>query len=181
VAAGWGQAEVEARLGSRHPRVVEDDDAVAAVIAGYEVHRYLAVQVSYRDLGSFSGFGAPCAQDVEACIERLAELGLCVEGSECAEVLLGLETKLTSVGLALIPQWRVSDRLSMRGKVGVVAWDSEIHGPAGFGRIESLSGDGLVLGVGVLYELASGLGVLLEYDEVDLDLSSAVVGVSWRF
>ena len=62
-----------------------------------------------------------------------------------------------------------------------MAWDSEVRGPLDFGPIESFTGEDLLLGIGLEYGFSSGLGLLLEYSELDLDVSTTALGVSWNF
>jgi len=38
-----------------------------------------------------------------------------------------------------------------------------------------------LIGVGLQFDFPSGFGLLLQHDEFDLDVSTTVLGVSWRF
>lgn len=180
VAARFGEASAEARFGTRHPKRVDDKAGSAAAELGYRVNRYVAVEAGYHDLGSHTGFGSPCLQTDDACIERLAGLGLCVEGFECTEVLTALDAEISGFSLALVPSWALGERLSLRGKVGLLAWDSNVS-TRGFGQPESFSGEEIVAGIGLQYSLPSGLGVLLQHEELDLDLGVTSLGLSWEF
>lgn len=180
VAARVGEASAEARLGARHPQSIDDEAASAAVDLGYRVNRYLAVEAGYQDLGSHSGFGSPCRQSDDSCIERLAGLGLCVEGSECAEIVTALDADLSGLSLALVPTLPLGERLSLRGKVGLIAWDGDVAAPR-FGAIERFSGEDLVLGVGLEYGFPGGLGLQLQHEELDLDAAATTLGLRWRF
>jgi hypothetical protein len=181
VEAAFGQASAEASLGSRHSKWIDDENGAATVALGYRVNRHLAIQAGYHDLGDHYAFGSPCRQTDDECIQRLANLELCVEGTECAQVLLDLDADLSGFSLAAVPSWGVSERVSVRGKVGIMAWDSEVRGPLDFGPIESFTGEDLLLGIGLEYGFSSGLGLLLEYSELDLDVSTTALGVSWNF
>ena len=112
VAARLGESSAEARFGSRHPKWVDDEASAVAVEVGYEVNRYLAVEAGVHDLGNHQGFGSPCRQTDDACIERLATLGLCAEGFECTEVLTALDAEIEGLSLALVPSWPLGDRVS---------------------------------------------------------------------
>lgn len=180
VAARFGESSAEAQFGERHPKWVDDEGGTAAFDVGYEVNRYLAVEAGYHDLGSHGGWGSPCRQTDDACIERLAALELCGEGFECAEILTAVDAELSGFSLALVPSWPFGDRVSLRGKVGLIAWDGDVAAP-GFGVSESFSGEELLAGVGVQYSFPGGLGVLLQHEELDLDVGATSLGVSWRF
>jgi len=180
VAARLGEASIEAQFGARHAKAIDDEAGSAAVDVGYRVNRYLAVEAGYLDLGSHAGRGSPCLQTDDACIERLAALGLCVEGFECTEVVAALEAEISGLSLALVPSWPIGERLSLRGKVGLMAWDADVAA-RGFGVEERFSSEELLTGVGLEYQFPGGLGILLQHEEVDLDASSTSLGLSWRF
>ena len=101
--AAYGQAELEAVFGSQHSKRLDDDDSSASLTVGYSAHRHLAVEAGYHDLGTHRGTGSPCAENDGPCIERLAGLGLCIEGTPCTEVQVGLEADVTGYSLAAIP------------------------------------------------------------------------------
>lgn len=181
VAARFGEASAEAQFGTRHPKLVDDEASSAAVELGYEINRYLAVEAGYQDLGSQAGWGSPCLQTDDACIERLATLGLCAVGFECTEVLVALDAEISGLSLALVPRLPLGDRLSLRGKVGLMAWDSDVSTRTDFGPDERFSGEDLLLGVGLHYRFPNGLGVLLQHEQLDLDAGSSSLGLSWGF
>lgn len=191
VAARFGDSRVDATLGDRHPQRIDDEAGAAAVEVGYVVNRYLAVELGYLDLGSHGGFGSPCVQTDVNCPERLA-LELCVQGTECAEILSALEADVDGFSLALVPSWPISDRFIVRGKAGLIAWDADVTA----GRIlvirstsgireprsgELFSSSDLLAGLGVHYSFPNGIGLLLQHDTFDLDAGSTTLGVSWRF
>jgi hypothetical protein len=180
VAAQLGQSGSDAQFGAQHAKLVDDEADAAAVGVGYAVGRHLAVEAGYHELGSHRGFGSPCRAS-EPCIERLATLGLCAEGFECAQVLVPLDADIEGFSLALVPSWPVGEHISIRGKVGLMSWDGEISGGAAFGVIESLSGEDLLTGIGVQYDFSDSFGLVVSYEEVDLDVSWTSVGMNWRF
>ncbi len=181
VGAKLGQAHSEARFGARHPQSIDDEAETGALEGGYILNRYLAVQVGYHDLGSYRGVGSPCPQNVDSCIERLAALGLCVEDSECAEIAILIAGELSGFSVALVPSWPLGNRFTVQGKVGLLSWRADIIGSGGFGRIEGFSGEDVLAGLGLRYDVSRRLGLLIEYEEVDLDLSSTSIGMRWRF
>lgn len=191
VAARFGDADVEARLGSQPVRRIDGEDGAAAVEVGYALNRHLAVEFGYQDLGRHTGTGSPCTPADEVCIQRLASLGLCVEGFSCTEVYPALEADVDGFSLALVPSLPIGKRLSLRGKAGVIAWDTDVVVaggsivPASGSRTtrdgELFSSRDLLAGVGVQYSFPSGLGVLLQHETFDLDAETTSLGVSWRF
>ncbi len=186
VEAKAGPASLDARFGSRWPKVFDDDDQSGAVEVGYAVNRYLAVQAGFHDLGEYLGGGSPCPERAEGCIERLAleALGLCVEGRECVEVFAPVAADVSGYSLSAIPRWPVGERFWLFGRIGWLDWEADIsHADRtiGRGRIDSFSDQGLLTGLGARYLFPKGLGVLLEYQRLDLDLGSTHLGVSYRF
>ncbi len=190
VAARFGDATVDARLGSQPVHRIDDEAAARTVEVGYSLNRNLAVQLGYHDLGSHGGFGSPCPRGEEGCVERLASLGLCVEGFDCTEVRPSLAAEVDGVSLALVPIWPIGERFSLRGKAGLIAWDTDVTVEQGFittaasrttanGKLYS-SRD-LLAGLGVQYDFPNGLGLLLQHETFDLDARTTSLGVSWRF
>ena len=91
-----------------------------------------------------------------------------------------LETEITGFSLALVPSWSVTDRFAFFGKAGVISWDASVSAKS-FGQIETLSGEDLLTGAGLRYDFSSGLGLLIEYQEMDLGVVSTALGLRWRF
>lgn len=190
VAARLGDAAVNARLGSQHPKRLDDQAGAGAVEVGYAVNRYLAVEFGYQDLGSHAGVGSACRQGDDVCIERLATLGLCVEGFDCTLAVAELEGDVDGFSLALVPSWPLGERLSLRGKVGVIAWDADVAARRGsvfaasgsptIRNGELFSGRDLLAGLGLHYSFPNGLGLLLQFETFDL-AGTTSLGVSWRF
>lgn len=178
---GLGRAETEALFGSRHLKSIADDDQTAVLAVGRDLGRFLAVEAGYQDFGNFAGFGSPCAESTETCIERLATLGICAEGTDCTRVVIDLNAEIRGYSLAVVPKWPLSERLALRGKLGVMAWDGELRGGQGFGRIEDPSGEELLVGVGLQYDFESGVGLSLQHDRFELDLESTLFGIHWKF
>lgn len=180
LAATLGPSELDAVFGSRNLKRFDEEDQAAAVLLDYRVTRFLSIEAGLHELGSYQGAGSPCREDDVPCIQRLASLGLCVEGTECVQVQVGLEAEVGGVSLSLVPRWPLGRRLALRGRAGLMAWQNDLSG-SGIGRIEELTGEDLLLGAGVEWSGRSGLGARVEYSVLELDLTSAVAGISWRF
>lgn len=182
-----GQAGLDGSFGPRFQKVFDDEEVSATLGVGYSLNPYLAVEAGYHDLGSHAGFGSPCPVGVDVCIERLVDLGLCVAGSaDCVDtlVLIPVEADLTGWSLSAVPSWRFSDRFSVYGRVGIIDWESDVS--SNFpsipnATIDTFSDQELLTGIGFRYGFPSGLGLLLEYEQFDLDVVSTHVGVHWRF
>lgn len=182
-----GEASVDGSFGSRFEKVVDDKEVSTTLAVGYSLNPHLAIEAAYHDLGSHAGFGSPCPVGIDSCIARLTDLGLCVAGSpDCVDtfVFIPVEADLTGWSLAAVPSWPFSDQFSIYARVGIIDWNSDVS--SNFpsipnATIDTFSGQELLTGVGFQFELPSGLGLLLEYEQFDLDVKTTKVGVSWRF
>lgn len=185
VAAPWyvdarlGEADVAANLGSRHIKRFDSTDKTRSLGIGYRITDYVALELGLHDFGEAQGFGSPCPDNVDAC--RIERFALCVEGTECAKVVTPLSADLTGFSLAVVPRWPVTDRVALFGKLGWIDWEAEISGILFGGTRETFSNGELLAGAGVRYDLESGLGLLLEYEQFDLDLDRFSLGLGWAF
>ncbi len=175
VAGRFGQVASERNLGpANFGWTVDDEDVAASVEVGYGLHRHLAVQAGYHDLGSHRGTPRPCPP-TDPCPLSLAatEAGLLLPLPE-------VQAELSGYSLALVPRWPVGERVSLYGKVGYIEWDAEVTRPSDGRPVDDFSAGELLLGAGARYEFSSGLGLLLELE--DFELARVVsVGASWRF
>ncbi len=185
-----GQASLDAQFGSRWPKMFDGDHNTASVEVGYALNRYLGFQAGYHDLGDYQGFGSPCPEDADVCVAASDQtplantqaLGLCVEGFVCGPTAsLPLAAEVSGVSLSVVPRYPFTEKLSVYGKLGVVDWRSEVSGLLSARRTERFSDSDLLAGVGVQYVFPKGLGVLAEYQRLDLDVGSTSLGASWRF
>ncbi len=80
-----------------------------------------------------------------------------------------------------MPSLPLGDRFALRGKVGLMAWDSDVTGLFFSGQSERFSGEDLLTGVGVEYVWPSGFGLSADYEQLDLDATGTRLGISWRF
>jgi len=178
VDAKVGKASVEATLGTRHSKIFDSDETTTSVGFGFRLTDYVALEIGLHDFGEVSGFGSPCPDNVDACIEKFA---LCSEGTSCTEVLTRLGADLTGLSLTVVPRWPVTDRVAVYGKLGVIDWEADISGLYFGGTNESFSDKELLAGAGVRYDFERDLGVLLEYEQFDLKLDRLTLGIGWAF
>lgn len=162
-----GQASVEADFGPPlFGWTVDATESAAAVEVGYTLHRYLGIQAGYRDLGHYQALPS-----------------LCPEGDVCplAQVIfIPADAEISGVSLSAVPRWPVSERFSLYGKLGVLAWDADLSQVLPGDPDESFSGHDLLAGIGAQYTLPKGFGLLLEYERSDI-LDGVSLGASWRF
>lgn len=181
-----GPASLDTTLGRRWPKSFDGDDESASLEVGYSLTRFLGLQAGIHDLGTYEGFGSPCPESAENCIESLAQRGLdlCIEGHECALVAVPLAAEVSGLSLALLPRWPVNDRFAVYGKLGVMDWDADVtarQGGLGHARLDRFSDRDLLTGLGVRYRFRSGFELVAEHLRFDLDLASTRVGAGWRF
>ncbi len=181
-----GEAELDATFGNRWRKSFDGDHEATSVEVAYALNRFLALQAGYHDLGEYTGFGPPCTEDVEVCIQTAGEvpLALCTEGATdpiCGFAAVPLDAEVSGWSLSVVPRWPFNDRFSVYGKLGVIDWGSDVSGLFGTRSTESYSGTDLLTGVGLEYSFPGGFGVLAEYQDLDLGVASTSLGASWRF
>lgn len=178
-----GQGSLSADFGRPFPIHFEGHDETGDVEFGYLLHRHLAVQAGYHDLGEYQGFGGGCVDPEVLCIARAP---LCVEGATdpfCLGLAIGpMTADASGVSLSFLPRWPLfDDRLTVFGKLGVIDWDVDVTGSFGVTLSERFSDRDLLSGLGVQYFFRKGLGVLVEYQRLNFGHDSTSVGASWRF
>lgn len=185
VEAKLGQAQTEAEFGRVHRKFFDDESDAASVELGYTLNRYLAIQGGYHDAGEVRGFGSPCPDGDQPCIESLATplqaTSLCVEGAICPLIGVELGAESESWSLAAVPRWPVNDRFALRAKIGVSAWETTVSGLLAEQSSERFSGTDALFGIGAEWSWPSGLGALVEHTDSDPGLAATQVGMSWRF
>ncbi|MEZ5333579.1 MAG: porin family protein [Thermoanaerobaculia bacterium] len=167
--AKFGQADVDAAFGEPvFGRRVDDEDGTAAVELGYRFGPHLAIQAGYHDLGEYEGLELPCPL-AQPC-------------PDLDEIPFRLSTvELTGVSLSLVPRLPLGERFSLFGTIGVIDWNADIVADTGGDTIDSFDGQDLLAGVGLGYDLPSGLGFQLELEGFELDAVALTAGVGWRF
>lgn len=168
--AKFGQAEADAKLGEPvFGRRIDDDDGTAAIELGYRFGPHLAVQAGYHDLGEYEALEYPCPPG-DVCPE--------VGGTIPFELAT---VELTGVSLALVPRLPLGERFSAFAKAGVIDWEAKLVSDVGGRTIDTFDDRDLLLGVGVGYDLPSGLGFQLELEGFELDARALTAGIGWRF
>lgn len=140
---------------------VTDDDRAFGLGIGYAFNRYWSVEGGYHDFGEPAGFVAQCSPDV-VCI--------------AANIIGGFQEKVSFDGwsVALRGTLPISEKFALFGKLGVVAWDaSATH--------LSDSGEDLVYGAGMVWNVTGPWGVQLAFEELDLDIQTVGLGVIYSF
>lgn len=180
-----GQTDLEAQFGTRWPKFFDGEHAGASIEAGYSLNRYLGVQVGYHDLGEYTGFGVPCREDEDICFATLGDTlasstELCAD-LPCDFAPVALSAEVSGLSLSVVPRYPFNDRVSVYGKLGVIDWDSDVAEVFDSRPIQRYSDRDLLTGIGVQYTFPKGLGILAEYQHLDLDAGSTSLGASWRF
>lgn len=180
-ATGWyvelrhGPTSLDANLGSGllQGRFVNDEADASSAEVGYRLNKYLGLQAGYHDLGTYQGrsAGPACPQDARDCPLILESFPF--------------EADFSGWSLAAVPAWPWNDRFALYGKLGALAWEGDLDNfapaPLRLWVSERYSGTDLLTAVGARYRFAGGFGVLVEHQQLDLDLESTSLGVSWKF
>lgn len=180
-----GEGNLDTTFGRVFLKTYDDESGVSSIEIGRRVNRYLSVQAGLHDLGDYVGTGAPCRDSDDFCVATVTEeqlaLGLCIEGAVCPLVAVPLGAEVDAWSLALIPRWPVTERLSLRGRVGWTDWEAEVSGLFSLPTTERFTGSDTALGVGAEWTFPNGLGVLAEYTDSEPGLTISQLGMSWRF
>ncbi len=188
----FGTAALDTRLGVSRVKFFDDEASVGGVEVGYSFGERFALQGGFHDLGSYVGDGALCPDGSDVCIEPLvrAFLGVFPELDpaallRCAEVgcdfvAVALTAETTAWTLAAMPRLPLTERLALRGRLGLMAWETDISAGFGLGRFERSSGEDLVAGLGIELGLAPRLDAVVEYRTTDFDLDLVTGGLIWR-
>jgi hypothetical protein len=166
--AKLGQVETDATFGPPvFGRIIDDDDSTAAVELGYRFGRNLALQAAYHDLGEYDALDFPCPP-----------------GQICPQALVPVEEatlEVTGVSLSAVPRLPLGERVSLFAKIGVIEWEADLVSDGSGDTLQTFDDHELLGGLGVAYDLPSGLGFQLEVEGFDLDVTTLTAGVGWRF
>lgn len=129
------------------------------LFAGYGVMRFLAFEAAYTDFGSPSESFGSTTFDLDLQVGALWAIGI-------------------------LP---ATPRLSLYGRLGYSAWDSEltVKEPQEVPQTTKSDGNDLAYGFGIAYNITRKLGVQLEWENYELESADEVTfasfGVRWTF
>ena len=142
----------------------DDQGTAYRVFAGYQVNRYLSLELGYQQLGDVTMTLAPgAAQTLETTLFDLVVLGT-------------------------LP---LTQRLGAYGKLGIYRANNEVTSNNIPGFVDQkLESNGLTYGVGLQYDVTAALGVRIEWQEYANVIGSGIgssnadvtsVAAIWRF
>lgn len=161
-----GTTDVEASFGDAFDQIVDGDDTSQTIEVGYRWSRYFAIQGGYHDFGEVGGVGTPCPDDAGACIP--------------IEVPILSESKAYS--LAIVPQFPLGQRLSVFGKLGAVALETEVSDREGIiDFAEDISEEDVIWGAGLRLSIFGPFQLFYEYEGIGNDFETQSFGATWQF
>ena len=164
-----GYSQLDRTTESNQVGSFDDHDTSFGIVIGNELHRNLAIEISYRQADGFNGTHDPCSAPEVNCIAAIWEY------------LPPVEANLELWTLTLNPQWTRS-RFTFFGKVGGAYYEEEIVlDDSSNVTISNLSGTELLLGAGLRVRIAKRFDLIVEHDLVDFDFASSSLGIGYRF
>jgi hypothetical protein len=166
VSLKYGTTDVDASFGDAFDQVIDGDDDSKTIEAGYRWSSHFAIQAGYHDFGTAPGFGTPCDEDAEVCVP----------------IDIPVEAETTAWSLALVPQLPLGKRLSIFGKVGAIALETEVRDRddvADF--LEDFDEEDVIWGAGLRLQIFGPIQVFYEYEGVGEDYETQSFGASWQF
>jgi hypothetical protein len=161
-----GTTDVDASFGDAFDQVVEGDDDSETLEVGFRFSRYWAIQGGYHDFGKVPGFGEPCTEDAEVCIP----------------VLVPIEAETKAYSLAIVPQLPLGKRLSIFGKLGAIALETEVRDADDtVDFFEDFDEEDLLWGAGLRLQLFGPIQIFYEYEGIGEDFETQAFGATWQF
>lgn len=146
---------------------VDDEDVVGSLAFGARFHPNLAVEVGFHDLGDYTGTPIPCPLD-----------------TVCPLTVVAVPPTAWSVqgwSASVLPRWAVGERVTMFGRVGVMAWEADVETTQNpFYEVEGPDEEDLLLGLGVEVALSSRLELVGELAGFDRS-RTLQMGLGWSF
>ncbi|MDH3621786.1 MAG: porin family protein, partial [Gammaproteobacteria bacterium] len=139
---------------------LDDDNSSFKLGAGYAFTPNIALEVAYQEFGSHDG-------ETD-----------CPPGFACLVIPVAARADVTGISLAVVGSLPLSDKFSAYGKIGLISWDVEFEG---FSSAFDTSGEDLLYGAGLKLSLNDSWKLFAEYEQTDLDLGTAEIGVSFHF
>lgn len=167
VGAKRGTTDVDASLGDTLRQTLDGDEDTSALLVGYRVGRFWAIEAALHDLGSFRGSGPPCRDGAPIC----------------PAVLVPTEADAEAYSLSILPQLPLGNRITIYGKIGIATWEAEIRDASVEERplIDEFSEEGLLYGLGARMKLFFGLRLFAEWENIDDDLETTSFGLVFQF
>jgi hypothetical protein len=161
-----GTTDVDSSIGDAFDNVIDGDDDSKTLEVGFRWSRYFAIQGGYHDFGEIPGFGSPCDEDAEVCIP----------------VEVPVESEIKAYSLSIVPQFPLGNRLSVFGKVGVVALESEVRDVDGTRDfLEEVSEEDVMWGAGLRLGILGPIQLFYEYEGIGSDFETQSFGATWQF
>jgi len=154
---------------------IDDRDTALGIEVGYALHRHLAVEAGYADLGGYRGEPRPCEAGKPCPLASATG----IEPAKSLPVSLA-RVCLTGSSLSLVPRWPLGERVTLFGKLGYLTWEAAITRASDGARVDSPSSGSLLLGAGAEYGFARGLGLFVEVERSNV-AQTVSAGTSWRF
>lgn len=163
--AGLGSAQSERALNGFEG--FDGDDFSYDLGFGFSINRYFAVQAGYHDFG-----------EVDAIAGCPPEL-LCIAGPGTDFVAFSPDTvNLDGISLQFVGTMPLDTvPIEFFGKLGAMAWDSDWRQNAHLDESET----DLMYGIGVSWAPADRWAMRLEYQKIELDVESFILGATFRF
>jgi hypothetical protein len=157
ISGAFGTSNSNVDFGSLNQ--VDGDGSTRALGIGYEFNRHISLEASYRDLGNHDG-----------------ETN-CPPGFACLFVPLATDADLSGISVSLIGTVPLSERWGVYARLGLMDWDIEYEG------ISSAFDDSdtdMMYGVGAKWSFDERWEAFVEYDRVELDVDTAILGIRFH-
>jgi hypothetical protein len=162
-----GDTSTDDDLGQRFQKVIDGDDGSWSLGLGLHLGRFLVFQAEYHELGEAPGRGSPCPDSEENCIE----------------ILVPLAAESSALSVTFLPHLPLTKRIFIYGKVGVVAWESEVDrvftDTSQF--IEEYDEEDLLYGAGLRFNFLGPFGIFVEYEKLADPFDTVAVGATFGF
>jgi len=140
----------------------DDQGTAYRVFAGYQVNRYLSLELGYQELGEVTIGAGPVTQTLDTTLFDLVVLGT-------------------------LP---LTQRLGAYGKLGIYRANNDLTTNAPGVASAKLESNGLTYGLGLQYDVTANLGVRIEWQEYSNVIGTGIgssnadvtsVAAIWRF
>ena len=166
VSIKYGTTDVDASFGDAFDQVVEGDDDSQTLEAGYRWSPHFAIQGGYHDFGEVPGFGTPCTDDDDVCLP----------------IDIPIEAETTAYSLSFVPQFPLGKRLSVFGKIGAIALETEVNDKSDISDFfDDFEEEDVIWGAGLRLQIFGPIQIFYEYEGVGEDFETQSFGATWQF